>query len=159
MLICHVFFHWPFLIANNRMHRSKYWKLHSLEWMKQKCKNLMILQYLLTTMKYAILQSIKQIDMFERVSFNILVLEMWANCITKQHQLFRFILRIFHQLCEVQATPIKSIKYTSQYKLHNSIQLLTGSEDNSYCSRNQSITDLLYLIIFNVFYFNFFSCF
>jgi hypothetical protein len=41
----------------------------------------------------------------------------------------------------------------------NSIQLLTGSEDNSCCSRNQSITDLLYLIILNAFYFNFFSCF
>jgi hypothetical protein len=42
----------------------------------------------------------------------------------------------------------------------SSIQLLTGSEDNSCCSRNyQSITDLLYLIIFNAFYFNFFSCF
>jgi hypothetical protein len=65
------------------------------------------------------------------------------------------------------------------------IQLLTGFEDNSWfvwpedwtvarsqmqqfsqrikqnscCSRNQSITDLLYLIIFNAFYFNFFSCF
>ena len=42
---------------------------------------------------------------------------------------------------------------------NNIIQLLTGSEDNSCCSRNQSITDLLYLIIFNSFYFNFFSCF
>jgi hypothetical protein len=41
---------------------------------------------------------------------------------------------------------------------NNIIQLLTGSEDNS-CSRNQSITDLLYLIIFNAFYFNFLSCF
>jgi hypothetical protein len=33
----------------------------------------------------------------------------------------------------------------------NIIQLLTGSEDNSCCSRNQSITDLFYLIIFNAF--------
>ena len=41
----------------------------------------------------------------------------------------------------------------------NSIQLLTGSEDNICCWRNQLITDLLYFIIFNAFYFNFFSCF
>jgi hypothetical protein len=33
----------------------------------------------------------------------------------------------------------------------DNIQLLTGSEDNSCCSRNQSITDLLYLILFNAF--------
>jgi hypothetical protein len=47
----------------------------------------------------------------------------------------------------------------SGIRTNNIIQLLTGSEDNSCCSRNQSITDLLYLIIFNAFYFNFFSCF
>ena len=41
----------------------------------------------------------------------------------------------------------------------NSIQLLTGSEDNRCCWRNQLITDLLYFIIFNAFYFNFFFCF
>ena len=80
-------------------------------------------------------------------------------------------------------TPLVSSNFSYTHQLgETSMLLLTGSEDNSCfcwpedwtvarsrssqrvkqnscCSRNQSITDLLYLIIFNAFYFNFFSCF